>query len=305
MRVIFMGTPEFACPSLEAIINDPDLEIAAIYTKEPKISGRGHKIQNSPIHKLALKHNLPIFTPKTLKDQESQTQFKNLKADLAIVVAFGLILPDQILNATKHGCLNIHPSILPKWRGAAPMQRAIMNGDDQTGIAIIKMNSKLDSGDILHQETMPLDNKTTYQDLEQTMSQKGAKLITKISKDFCQGKITPTPQDDHQASYAKKISKDEAKINFSQPAQKVIRQINALSGNIGAYLEYKGEKIKILKAKIVDQSTACKNVGQVVSDQFYIECQTGVIQPQILQRSGRGIIKIDDFLLGFRFQDQS
>lgn len=303
MRVIFMGTPEFACPSLEAIIKDPGMELVAIYTKEPKIAGRGHKITNTPIHNLAIKHNLKTLTPKTLKTPEEQKTFQDLNPDLAIVVAYGLILPPEILSTPKHGCINIHPSLLPKWRGAAPMQRTIMNGDSETAMTIIKMNEHLDSGDILYQEPMTLKQNITYKSLEKTMSQKGATLITKIAKDFCLGKITPKKQDDNRATYAKKITKEECKIDFNKPAQQVINQINGLSGSLGAYLIHNDEKIKILAADLIDQNSKEGEVGQVLDGQFYIQCQQGIIQPCLVQRTGKRIVTLKDFLLGFNFPD--
>lgn len=301
MKVIFMGTPEFACPTLEAIIKDPEIELLAVYTREPNIAGRGHKITNTPIHNLALKHNLKVMTPKTLNTMEEQSVFQKLKPDLAIVVAYGLILPKEILSIPKYGCINIHPSLLPKWRGASPMQRTIMNGDQETAMTIIKMNESLDSGDILYQEKMILNRNTKFKTLEQIMSKKAAVLITKIVKDFCLGKLIPRKQDDSQATYAKKITKEECEINFNKSAQQVINQINGLSGNLGAYLIYNDKKIKILAVDLVNQNSKDGEVGQILNDQFFIQCQEGVIQPQILQKPGKKPVELKEFLLGFNF----
>ncbi len=174
MKIIFMGTPDFACPTLEKLIADKEFEIVAVYTREPQIAGRGHKLQNSPIHELALKYGLKVITPKTLRNAEAQKEFHDLKADAAVVVAYGLILPQEILNATKLGCINIHPSLLPRWRGAAPIQRTIMAGDKETGINIIKMDAGIDSGDVIYSEKFLLSGKENYTDLAEKLSVMGA-----------------------------------------------------------------------------------------------------------------------------------
>jgi methionyl-tRNA formyltransferase len=300
-----MGTPQFSCPTLEALIEDPQFEIGAIYSKEPQIAKRGQKIINSPIHNLALKHNLKIITPKTLKDQEIQKEFYDLNADLAVVVAYGLILPKEILNATKWGCINIHPSLLPKWRGAAPIQRTIMNGDIKTAITIMKMDQGLDSGDIIYQEEFPLDNNITYQQLANHMSIKGAEILIKTLKKIATNDFTLTKQDDIQATYAKKIEKTECKINWNLSAIEIDRQIRGLSGCLEAYFEYKNEKIKIYQAEIINEDISADSLniipGSIVNDNFIIQCQKGQIKPILLQRESKKVIYIDEFLRGFKF----
>ena len=184
MKIIFMGTPNFALPTLQTIIDDPYFEIVGVFTKEPQMAGRGHKITNSPIHNLALQNNLKIFTPKTLKDPKIQKEFTDLNADVAVVVAYGLLLPKPILEAPKLGCVNIHPSLLPRWRGAAPIQRTIMAGDTETGVDIIQMDEGLDSGDVLAEEKLPLNDQINYQELAENLSQIGANLLIKTLKNI-------------------------------------------------------------------------------------------------------------------------
>ncbi len=299
-----MGTPEFACPTLEKIISDTDFEIVAIYTKEPKIAGRGHKLTNSPIHELALAHDLKVITPKTLRDQVRQKEFTDLQADIAIVVAYGLILPTEILNGTKFGCVNIHPSPLPHWRGAAPIQRQIMNGDVESGITIIKMNEGIDSGDVIYQENFLLNLDETYQNLSKKLSVMGAEILVKILKKNPDGKFILTRQDDALATYASKIEKMECEIDWKSSAKEIERKIRGLSGSLGAYFNNDGEKIKILSAKIIEEDSCKFAPGEIIDDRLSIQCSKGVIRPIILQRQGRRAMDLREFLLGFNGASQ-
>ncbi len=300
MKIIFMGTPQFACNALEKLIADKQHEIVAVYTKEPQPSGRGHKLTNSAIHELALKHSLQVFTPKTLRDSQVQQEFINLKADIAVVVAYGLILPQEILNGTKHGCINIHPSLLPKFRGAAPMQRTIMSGDKESAVAIIAMNEGLDSGDILALEKFTVDDEMNYNDFAAKAANIGSQLMMIALNDIAQQKVTRSKQDESLVTYAKKISKEECKINWQNSCVEINRQIRALSGNLTAYFFYDNEKIKIHQAKIIDDQSAQHKVGTIVDDKFTIQCANGLLMPTILQRQGKNAINIKDFLLGFK-----
>lgn len=298
MKVIFMGTPDFACPTLEKLINQKNIEILAVYSKEPSISGRGKKITNSPIHKLALQHNLKVITPKTLKNVQVIEEFLQFKADVAIIVAYGLILPKEIINGPKFGCINLHPSLLPKYRGAAPIQRTIMNGDTKTATTIIKMDEGLDSGPILKQEIFVLDDKINYQELAEKFAQDGARLILQTLQDFQNNNIQLSKQDDSKATYAHKILKEEAKIDFNQTALEINQKIRGLSGNIGAYFMLKNERIKIFQAKIIDKVTKHENYSAILNEQFYIACGQGIIQPEILQKPGKKPMKLTEFLQG-------
>jgi len=294
-----MGTPDFACPTLEKLIADPDFDVVAIYTREPQIAGRGQKITNSPIHQLALKHNLKVITPKTLRDAKAQKEFFNLQADVAVVVAYGLILPQEILDGTKFGCVNIHPSLLPKWRGASPIQRPLMAGDRETGITIIKMDKGVDSGKMMVQEKFPLDGSETYADLAEKLSQMGAEILVKTLKKLRDGNVVLIKQDDALASYAKKIEKEECKINWQESAEIIERKIRALNGSLEAFFNYGDEKIKIFKAEILDENSVGES-GKILDEKLSIQCGKGSIRPLVLQRQGKNQVTIRDLLLGFK-----
>lgn len=299
MKIIFMGTPEFSCPTLQALIADPAFEIVAIYTREPKISGRGHKVTNSPIHNLGLQHDIKVITPKTLKTAEAQAELINLNADAAVVVAYGLILPKEVLTATKFGCINIHPSLLPRWRGAAPIQRTIMSGDKETAIAIMQMDEGVDSGDVLSQEKFALTQAETYTDLAEKFSKMGADLLVKTLKDLENAQINAIKQDDNASTYAKKIDKLECEIDWKESAEEIERKIRGLNGCLGAYLLHNNEKIKIFEAEIINKNSTHEAPGSINSN-LEIQCGKGIIRPLKLQRPGKKPTLIKDFLLGFK-----
>ncbi len=300
MKIIFMGTPKFSCPTLEKLIADPDFEIVAVYTRAPQIAGRGHKLQNSPIHELALKHGLKIVTPKTLRDEKIKKEFLELGADAAVTVAYGLILPQEVLDGTKFGCINIHPSLLPRWRGAAPIQRTIMSGDKETGINIIKMDSGIDSGDVICEEKFSLNGNEIYSDLATKLSEIGAEILVKTLKNLRDGKVVLTKQDDTLATYAKKIEKAECEIDWEKSAEEIERKIRALNGSLGTFFIHNGEKIKIFSAEISDKNSCENGAGKILDDQFSIQCGKGVIRPTILQREGKKAMPVKEFLLGFK-----
>jgi methionyl-tRNA formyltransferase len=290
-----MGTPNFAVPTLQKLINEPQIEIIGVYTKEPKIAGRGHKIQNSPIHNLALDHNLPIFYPKSLKSEEEKQKFINLKADFAVTVAYGLILPNEIIDGTKFGCLNIHPSILPKWRGAAPIERSMMAGDKKTAIAIIKMDENLDSGDIITMEKLEIDQKIHCRDFYEQLSNKGADIALKTLKNIASGNYQSIPQNHEEATYAKKIEKSEFLLDFHQDVNDIYNKIRALNGCGSAYFMMNNERIKIHEAEILTEKLGQKDFNISKSD-FTINCQNGAIRPIILQKSGKNKVTLKEFL---------
>ncbi len=295
-----MGTPQFSCPTLEKLIADPDFEIVAVYTREPQIAGRGHKLTNSPIHQLALQHGLKVVTPKTLRSVDAQKEFADLNADAAVVVAYGLILPQEILDAPKLGCLNIHPSLLPKWRGAAPIQRPLMEGDAETGITIIKMDKGLDSGDMVFQEKFSLDRTETYKNLAEKLSQMGADILLKTLKDLRDGKVVSTKQDDALTTYAKKIEKAECEIDWTKSAAEIERKIRGLNGSLEAFFMHSEEKIKIFAAEILDENSSENAAGKILDEKMSIQCGKGVIRPLILQRPGKKPMALSEFLLGFK-----
>jgi len=297
-----MGTPNFACPTLEKLFSEKDFEIVAVYTKEPQIAGRGQRFTNSPIHDLALKYNLKVLTPKTLKNPDIQKEFESFEADIAVVVAYGLLLPEQILNGTKFGCVNIHPSLLPRWRGAAPIQRTIMSGDKESGITIIKMDKGLDSGDMICQEKITLSNQETSRSLSEKFSVMGAEILVKTLNDIKSGNYSLTSQDHSLTTYAKKIEKEECKIDWNLSAQEIDLKIRGLNGSIEAFFYYNEEKIKIFSAEIFNNDSRFlqKNCGEVLTEDFLIKCSDSVIKPLILQRQGKKVVNIKDFLLGFK-----
>lgn len=300
MKVIFMGTPAFSCPTLQNLIEDRNIEIIAVYSKEPAVSGRGQKINNSPIHKLALKNNLKVITPKTLRDPEVIKEFLNFQADACVVVAYGLILPKEIIEGTKFGCINLHPSLLPLWRGAAPIQRTIMNGDTKTATCVMKMDEGLDSGDVIKQNIFELDQEINYKELAEKFSNDGANLILQSLKELESGTAKFTKQDNSKATYAKKITKEEALIDFNKSAQEVNQKIRGLSGNIGAYFMHEDERIKIINAKVINNDDITKKPGEIINNQLHISCSKGIIQPLILQKPGKQAMELKEFLQGFK-----
>lgn len=298
MRVIFMGTPEFSIPALEKLIDDPNFDVIACYTRQPSIANRGKKITKSPIHEMAEKNNIKVITPKTLRNKETQEELKNLNPDAIVVVAYGLILPKEVLETPKFGCVNIHPSLLPKWRGAAPIQRPIMAGEKETGVAIIKMDEGLDSGDVINVEKINIETEDDYLNISQKLSEIGANLLIKSLKQIKEGTANYQKQNNNLANYADKLSKEECKINWQDSAQTIQNKIKGLRGTLTAYFELNGENIKIHKAKILDQ-TSQKSEPGTISKNFEIQCGSGTLKPEILQRPGKKAMSLKEFLLGF------
>lgn len=292
-----MGTPEFAVLPLKNLLANKDFEVIAIYTKEPKKANRGKKLTISPVHKIANENNIKIFTPKTLKNPQAQEEVQKLQSDLAIVVAYGLILPNEILQAPKFGCINIHPSLLPKWRGAAPIQRPIINNDKKTGVGIIKMTEELDAGDIINQEEIAINHDDDYISLSQKLSELGSKLLIKTIYQIKESRAKYLKQDHQKASYAHKILKDECLLDFNQSAIQNYNKIRGLNGSLAAYFNYKDERLKIYKAQIIDESKIENEIGSI-SDDFYIQCNPGIIKPQIIQRPSKKAMTLEEFLLG-------
>ena len=299
-----MGTSEFGIPTLRELLNLEDHQVVAIYTKEPAISGRGNKINISPIHEIANHHNLQVFTPRSLRDTANQKTFQELAPDVAIVVSYGLILPQEILNIPQYGCFNIHPSKLPLYRGSAPLQRSIMDGEKESAVCIIKMDNGIDSGDIVYSQEFTIEANDDYQSIAIKTAEIGAKLMIKTLKNI--ESLELAKQNHQLASYAKKIDKAECLIDWNQPAIKIFNHIRGLSGNLGAYFYYQGEKIKILQStySMSNQDLDIKNFpnGSVINDKFYIKCDDGIIIPKILQKQGKNPLKINEFLNGFKPQ---
>lgn len=311
LRLAFMGTPDFAVPTLLELIG-AGYEIVAVYTQPPRPAGRGQALQKSAVHEIAEAHGIPVHTPKSLKGAEEQKVFADLDLDAAVVAAYGLILPPPILEAPKLGCLNVHASLLPRWRGAAPIQRAIMAGDQETGVAVMKMAEGLDTGPILLMERIAITPDTTGGTLHDEIARLGASLMVRALNALKRGTLTQTPQADVGDTYASKIKKDETPIDWSRPAREIDWHIRGLAPVPGAWFDVakpgasasKPIRIKVLRAKVKPSESLAndsKNLtpGTVIDDALTIACGEGALQILALQRQGRGAMSAADFLRGF------
>jgi methionyl-tRNA formyltransferase len=298
MRLAFMGTPEFAVPALQALAAAGH-EIAAVYCQPPRPAGRGKAPRPSPVQMQAEALGLEVRTPVTLRDQDEQAAFAALKLDAAVVAAYGLILPVAILGAPRLGCFNIHASLLPRWRGAAPIVRAILAGDEDSGVTIMQMEKGLDTGPMLATARTPIDRKTGGE-LTAELSEKGARLMVEVLADVSSYPAIPQPDDG--VTYAAKIEKAEARLDFSQSAEWVERQIRAFNPMPGAFFEIEGERVRVLRADIVVPHLRPAGVGEagVVADsQLTIACGQGGIRPTLVQRAGRAAMSAAELLRGF------
>ena len=294
LKIVFMGTPEFSVPTLNLLIKNK-FNVVKVYTQPPKKSKRGQKINPSPIEVYCKKNNISFKSPEILNVEEELKAFKELSANLAIVVAYGKIIPKIFLNTVKFGFINIHASLLPKWRGAAPIQRAIMNEDKNIGVSIMKIEEKLDKGPVLASKAFKLNKNESHGEIEKKLSLEGANLLIQSLKLIENGNSKFIEQDDSKATYAKKIDKNEAKINWNKDANKVLAHIHGLSPNPGAWFEFDKERYKVLKAKI---STENGKFGYVLDDNLTIGCESGAIQILELQRQGKNKQTAKEFLLG-------
>ncbi|WP_066526267.1 methionyl-tRNA formyltransferase [Erythrobacter sp. CCH5-A1] len=291
MRIIFMGTPEFAVPALRAL-HEAGHEVVCVYTQPPRPAGRGKKLMPSPVQVEAERLGAPVRSPVSLRGAEAQAEFAALSADVAVVAAYGLILPKPVLDAPKHGCLNIHASLLPRWRGAAPIHRAVMAGDAETGVTIMQMEAGLDTGPMLHKVTVPVGRKTTGE-LFGELGAVGAAAMVEVLTNLAA--FPPEPQDDGAAIYAPKIDKAEGKIDWSQDAAAIERLVRGLAPFPGAWFELEGERVKLLLAEVVEGAGA---LGMVLDDELTIACGKAAIRPLRLQRAGKPVLEREEFLRG-------
>lgn len=301
LRLIFMGTPEFAVPTLRALA-ERGHEVVAVYTREAKPAKRGLKLQPSPIALEAQARDIPVLTPRTLKTQEALQEFGAYHADAAVVVAYGMILPRAILDAPKLGCFNLHASLLPRWRGAAPINRAIMAGDSESGVTVMKMDVGLDTGDVAMTEHISINDAMTAGDLHDALAPLGAGLMVRAMDELERGQLRLTPQGDQGVTYAAKIEKTEARIDWTKPARAVLRHIHGLSPFPGAWCEMpvEGEaRVKILRCELVEGSGV---PGQLLDDRLTIACKDGAIRILELQRASKQPLKTGDFLRGAPLQ---
>jgi methionyl-tRNA formyltransferase len=298
LRLIFMGTPEFSVPTLLELAGHGH-DIAAVYTRAPKPGGRGMKLQATPVEVEARRLGIPVLTPKTLKTSEALEEFRTHEADAAVVVAYGMILPQTILDAPKLGCFNLHASLLPRWRGAAPINRAIMAGDAESGVMVMKMDAGLDTGDVAMAERLAITDAMTASDLHDQLARLGADLMVRAMAALERGALQLKKQSEQGVTYAAKIEKAEARLDWRKPAREVLRHIHGLSPFPGAWSEIadgsEAARVKILRCELTKGSGA---PGSALDDQLTIACGEGAIRIVELQRAGKAPMKAAEFLRG-------
>jgi len=297
-KIVFMGTPGFSVPALESLINS-NHKVLAVYSQPANKANRGQKIIPSSVEVFANENSLNLRTPVNLDNDEEYNFLKKIAPDIAVVIAYGKIIPKRFLNLTKYGFINVHASLLPKWRGAAPIQRSIMNLDDQTGISIMKIVEELDAGPVMHQDKIKINENIDALTLSEVLSKLGAKSIIDAINKIESGQAKFQEQNHSQATYAKKISKMEGQINWNESAKKVLAKINGLNPNPGAWFQYNKERYKVWKAKIVNESS---DPGKTIDDKLTIACNEQSIRIIEIQKEGKSRQLTDQFLLGNRIK---
>lgn len=296
MRIIYMGTPDFAVPTLEKLV-EAGHKVVAVYSQPPRPAGRGKALRPTPVHATAEAMGLEVRTPVSLKNAEIQAAFAALDADVAVVAAYGLILPKAILTAPKVGCLNVHASLLPRWRGAAPIQRAILAGDNVTGVTIMDMEAGLDTGPMRAKHVTPIEDKTAGQ-LTAELAEAGADLMVEVLEDLATQ--PPIPQPEEGITYAAKIDKAEARIDFTRDAHTVERQIRAFNPVPGAFFEYRGERFRVHAAHV---EHASGRPGTLVDGSLLIACGKDAIRPTLIQRAGKAAMSAGELLRGYEMAE--
>lgn len=301
-----MGTSQFAILPLQILLNTKH-EILAVYTKKPKKGNRGYKLINTPVYELALHNNIKIFTPNTFKNPKNLENIKILKPDLIIVVSYGLILTKDLLEIPTYGCINIHPSILPKYRGCAPMERCLMSNDTETGVCIMKVDEGLDTGDVIGLEKIPINKDTDIQYLKQKLSEIGAKMLIDIVNNIEKNKnISYIKQNNDIATFTEKITNADAIIDWkNESVIKIHKKIMALNDSVTVTITHNNNKIKILKSDYILENSEInsknvKNIGQIIDKYFSIQCIDGVLKPLVVQRESKKIMNIKDFINGYK-----
>jgi len=296
-RLAFMGTPAFSVPTLAALL-DAGHDVRAVYTQPPRPAGRGKRDRKSPVHDFAEARGIEVRTPTRLRDEAEHKAFAALDLDAAVVVAYGLILPGEILDAPRRGCLNVHASLLPRWRGAAPIQRAIMAGDDATGVAIMKMDAGLDTGPVLMTERVPISGETTGASLHDTLSELGARLITPALAGVLDGSLAAVPQPEDGVTYAAKLSREDGRLDWTRPAAALERVIRALDPWPGAWCLIGGDRLKVLAAEVMDLGKLTNDPGTVLDPALTVACGDGALRLTRVQKSGKGPMSADAYLRG-------
>ncbi|MDG7052940.1 MAG: methionyl-tRNA formyltransferase [Wolbachia endosymbiont of Alcedoecus sp.] len=294
MRVVFMGSPEFAVGALSLLLKSEN-KILAVYTKVPKPSGRGQKLTKSPIHVIAEENGIEVCIPTSLKSLAEQEQFRSFKPDVAVVAAYGLILPKEILNIPKYGCINIHPSLLPRWRGAAPIQHTILAGDQETGVSIMQLNEGLDSGPILKQKKFLIEKNDNYKTLHDKLSALGSNLLIEVLNEI--EKQVPSEQNDDNACYADKV--EDYKIYASDTCEVAYRKVKAFYPK--AFIKIGNKRFRILDADFELNASLTSVQGEIVNDNMYISLRGGTLIPKVVQMEGRNPCNVEDFVRGLKF----
>jgi len=295
LRIVFMGSSEFSVASLAALL-EAGHDVCAVYAQPPRPAGRGHEERPCPVHAFALDRGLSVLTPKNFKNQADLAAFAAHGADVGVVAAYGLILPVAVLSAPRLGCVNVHASLLPRWRGAAPIQRAILAGDAETGISIMQMDEGLDTGPVLVAEATPITATATAQELHDTLATLGARLLLEALEGLQAGALSPQPQDDARVTYAAKLERGEGRLDWTRPAVELDRMVRALNPWPGVWFEHGGERIKVLAAETADGAGA---PGDVLDDALCVVCGSGALRLMRLQRPGKAAMDADAFLRGY------
>tara|TARA_B100001142_G_scaffold12801_1_gene12075 strand:+ start:7 stop:930 length:924 start_codon:yes stop_codon:yes gene_type:complete len=298
-KIIFMGTPDIAAQHLNVLFKK-NLNIVGVFTQPPRKKNRGMRTEKSEVHQIAEKNNIEVFYPTSI-DVTVIEKVKSLEPDLIIVIAYGIILPSKFLNIPKYGCINIHVSLLPRWRGAAPIEHALLAGDEKTGISVISISPKLDAGDILMQESFAIDKDINSDDLTINLTNLGKKTLMETLPLLFENKLIRKKQDESKVTYANKFISEDRKINFYNSSDDVYNHIRAHGPKPGSWFTYRGERIKIIKAKKINE---LGKSSTILNKDFMIACKDGAILPLLIQREGKKVVSLDDFLRGFTFSIQ-
>ncbi|MCB9942863.1 MAG: methionyl-tRNA formyltransferase [Geminicoccaceae bacterium] len=301
MRIAFMGTSAFAVPALDALARSK-VEVVAVYTQPPRRAGRGKKHRPSPVHEAAIRHGLPVETPLSFRDEDALRTFAGLGLDVAVVASYGLLLPRAVLDAPRLGCINIHASTLPRWRGAAPIQRAILAGDRETGVDLFQMEEGLDTGPVLLRRKLLICEDDTSQSLHDRLAELGASMIPDLVEGLESGSLRPVQQPSEGAIYARKLVKEEADIDFSRPAVEIERMIRAFDPWPGAWCRFNEQRLRIHKARVIDGKGS---PGEVIALPLTIACGEGALEILEIQREGRRSMTADELQRGFAIPPES
>ena len=297
LRLVFMGTPDFAVPALAALL-EAGHEVACVYTQPPRPAGRGYAERAAPVQVFAEARGIPVRFPRSLRDPQAQAEFAALKPDAAVVAAYGLILPQPVLDAPRLGCVNLHASLLPRWRGAAPIQRAILAGDRESGVTVMQMDAGLDTGPMLLQERVPITEETTAGALHDTLARLGAKLIVPALAGLADGTLKPVPQPAEGVTYAPKLTREEGRLDWRRPAAELARRVRAFNPWPGTWCTHMGETLKVLAAEAVPDGAGAPP-GTVLDERLAIACGEGALRLLTVQRPGRAALDAAAFLRGY------